>query len=169
MILTPNDLQPGDVRVTIADPALPVAIIHGAIATITRHWAVHSTIVESAAVEIHPGASVVRRPRSEWDRFALVLRHPNNVIGHLAAKAAVEMLGAPYDLLGMITGGVEAVTGADLPDTQGPGAICSRFVVRAFAAAGDAAVVPGVKESDVLPWHLVEASRLLVLGYMRTN
>ncbi len=160
-------VRPGDVRATIADPALPWALTHAPIATVTGHWAVHATIVETSEVEIHPGPAVVRRQRAEWDRYALILRHPDPELAARVVAAALEHLGGPYDFLGALVDGMQCVTGIDLPETQGPGAVCSRFVARMFRAAGDPDLVPGVKEGDVLPGHLVERSRLEVVGYQR--
>ena len=163
-----TDLQPGDVLVTIGDPRPPLSIIHGIVCVSTDSPFPHAAIFESGTTQIAAlGNGVQRRGIEEWDRFMLVLRHPSRIMASRALLAAIGMIGQPYDVWGAVLDGVQAMTGQDLPDTEGHGVVCSRLVAAAFETAGS--YITTVKTADVLPSHLVENSTLEVIGYLRVR
>lgn len=166
MIMDLRDLQPGDVLNSIADPKM---LLHGPIAWGTDNPFVHTAMFEQGLVSISALLDgVQRRPLEQWDRFMLVTRHPSPTTAALALAAVSNLVGVPYDLIGLAGNTIEAITGADMPDTDNRRLICARLIVEAFATAG-VEIMPGVKYPNVTPRDIVENSTLETVGYLRVR
>ena len=166
MLMQVTELRAGDILNTVSDPCFP---LHWPIATGTDNPFVHTAVFEKGTVAISALADgVQRRELPQWDRFILVTRFPYPHVAQAALNEIMKMIGTPYDVAGIIADGIEAVSGQELPDTQGNGVTCSRLIAEGFKRAG-AVLVKDQSIADVTPRDLVERSLLEVVGYMRTR